>query len=594
MCGIVGYTGTGAVGELLVAALYNLEYRGYDSAGVAVRTHRGLKVKKGVGQVAQVERATRMSKLGGDCGIGHTRWATHGKVSEPNAHPHVDCTGKLAVVHNGIIENADELRAKFDPKHEFKSETDTELIAHIAENALANLGCTLAEAANYVLMTIRGACAFAVIHADNPGVIVGAKREMPLVVGESANGVFLCSDPTAIAGSVSEVVVLDDEEVVEITPGKFGGRINVTRKGRVHRHLEKVSVEGMERPVLPPGIGTFMAKEMAEQPQTLQDTLENMDDKETVDTAMDILRADQVVFVACGTSRYAAMVGRLLWANIAGKFCEVIVASEHEHFLNALGPSDMIVAISQSGETADVLDAVRASKKRGVKVLSLVNGPQSSLVGLSDRVVLLKCGPEFGVAATKSFTSQLGVLTVLAYAMRNDVHDGQQAICGIAFKMGGMFDRLKADIKAVVARVAEARAIYFIGRGINFPVACEGALKLKELAYLYSDGLPAGELKHGPLALVEDGTPVVAICPDGDKDMLSTVAEVRARGAFVIGVTSSQSGPFDAVLRVPPSDLLLTPMLTVVPLQMLAHDVAVFRGHNPDRPRNLAKSVTVR
>lgn len=589
MCGIVGYVGKREAGPILLECLRRLEYRGYDSVGAASVSDEGkLIVRKGVGGVQEVEDKLGLSMVPGHIGIGHVRWATHGAVTSENAHPHVDCTGHIAVVHNGIIENHQKLRSELSVSHRIVSDTDTELIAHLIED---ELGHSLPFAVERAVRRLEGAFSFAVISARHPNVIVAVRRRSPLVVGIADHGYFVASDPLTFAGYCHSAVLLEEDDLVILKPlemavfGPTGLDVSESRM--------KVPITDVPIADLPENVPSHMMKEIQEQPVTIRATVAAQSDDYLVETAMDILRARNVVFTACGSSRFAAMVGRYLFSTVGDKFTEVVVASEHEHLMDSIGQRDMVIALSQSGETADVLNAVRACKHRGATIVSILNRDHSSLENLSDRIFRLTCGPEVGVAATKSFTAQVAILTLLGYAMRNRARWAQACIGNtIGREVLEVLTVNQDTYRPIVDAIAATGVAYFIGHGVSFPIACEGALKMKEMGCIPTEGLPAGELKHGSLALVENGTPVIAICL-GDEDR-SFIAEVKARGAYVIGVSPIGDAAFDEWILVSPTNpTMLWPILAVIPLHMLAHDVALARGHNPDRPRNLAKSVTV-
>ncbi len=590
MCGIVGTVGDREAAPIILSALKKLEYRGYDSAGIATSVNGHLDIRKGVGKLAEVEQACQLSDLHGIVGIGHVRWATHGQVSTENAHPHFDCHRRIAVVHNGIIENYQELRAYLGSRHTFTSETDTEVIAHLVEEAMAN-GASLEEAVFEITRKLKGSYALLVICCNEPRMIVGARRDSPLVIGVGEKGNFVASDILCFLNETKRVIFVEDDETVVLTTKE------VHLFDQEHREIQRETVLADCRweEATKEGHDFFMMKEILEQPQVIRQSV--MQDKKLImDMAMDILRAKQIVFTACGTSRYAALIGRYAFSKLAGKFSDVVMASEFQYFSDSVDKNTLVIAVSQSGETADVIQGVKKAKESGAKVFSLVNVQGSTLPRMSDLVVYLHCGPEIGVAATKSFVSQLAIFYLLAFAMVNRLDEGIEELMSLSHLVEENLSHNGSRIADLATGLKQKRDFYYIGRGINFAIAGEGALKLKEIAYVHAEGMPAGELKHGTLALIEKGTPVVAICPSDYTfyETLSNVEETRARGAFVIGVSDRQGQTFDEWIKVPAVEEIFYPLVIIAPLQLLAYYSAIARGLDPDKPRNLAKSVTVK
>lgn len=589
MCGIIGIVSQQRVSSRIVDALYRLEYRGYDSAGIAVVNDGVIEIRKGVGKVAEVEESCSFRSLKGKVGIGHVRWATHGKVSSKNAHPHEDCSGRIAVVHNGIIENYEDLRDELiEAGHSFMSDTDTEVVSHLMEQ-FADEGLILEESMLRCVGKLRGSFALLAISTEQPDTIVAARRDSPLVVGIGEDAKILASDIFCIAGQASQVVDVEDGEVVVIT--KDDVRI-MGDQGIVYREPAFFDGEAVE--VTKQNHDYFMIKEIIEQPYSIGRAIEQ-DSAEVMDMAMDILRTQQLVFTASGTSRYAALVGRYAFSKLARKLGEVVWASEFQYFTDPLDRDTLVIAISQSGETADVLQGVKRAKKQGAPVFSLINTPGSTLSKISDRVLYLKCGPEMGVAATKSFISEISIFYMLAYAMTNRLQEGIDILRELSQQVHAIIERSSTHLAMVAHETSERRDFYYLGRGINFAIAGEGALKMKEIAYVHAEGMSAGELKHGTLALIEPGTPVIAICPTDYTftETISNVIETKARGAYVIGVSDQEHSVFDEWVWIPKVDELFYPLVSVIPLQILAYYASTTRGLNPDRPRNLAKSVTV-
>lgn len=590
MCGIVGFVGDRKAAPILLSALEKLEYRGYDSAGLATVTNSRLWCKKDIGKLAEVRERHQLNKLPGKAGIGHVRWATHGAVTPVNAHPHLDCNRDVAVVHNGIIENYQELRSRLESSHKFVSDTDTEVIPHLVEEYMTG-GISLEEAVFQVTRELKGSYALLVISAVEPQKIVAARKDSPLVVGVGGKGNFIASDTLSFLEETNQAIFIEDGETVILTGDKVSlldgeGRKIKRKATELDWKWDRATKQGYD---------FFMLKEILEQPQAIRCAL--MQDRNLImETAMDILRARQIVFTACGTSRYAALIGRYVFSKIAGKFSDVIMASEFEYFSESIDKNTVVIAVSQSGETSDVIQGVKRAKEAGAAIFSLVNMVGSSLARMSDRVVYLNCGPEIGVAATKSFLSQLTILYLLAFAMVNRLEEGIEKLRAVCPLIEENFHDNQKRLAELAQKLKNKNDFYYIARGINFAMAGEGALKLKEIAYIHAEGMPAGELKHGTLALIEKGTPVVAICPKDYTfhDALSNVAETKARGAFVIGISDQLEQSFDEWIRIPSVEEIFYPLVSIVPLQLLAYHFAVARGLDPDKPRNLAKSVTVK
>ena len=590
MCGIVGFVGDRKAAPIVLSALEKLEYRGYDSAGLATVTNSRLWCKKDIGKLAEVRGKHHLNRLPGKAGIGHVRWATHGIVTQINAHPHLDCNQDVAVVHNGIIENYQELRSRLESRHKFISDTDTEVIPHLIEDYMED-GVSLEKAVFQAAKELKGSYALLAVSAVEPQKIVATRMESPLVVGVGRGGNFVASDTLSFLEETNRVIFIEDGETVILTGNKV---LILDSEGKeVKRKPKELDWKWDE--ATKQGYDFFMLKEILEQPQAIRCAL--MQDKNLImETAMDILRARQIVFTACGTSRYAALIGRYVFSKIAGKFSDVIMASEFEYFSDSIDKNTVVIAVSQSGETSDVIQGVKRAKDAGATIFSLVNMVGSSLTRVSDRTVYLNCGPEIGVAATKSFLSQLAILYLLAFAMVNRLDEGIEKLRAVCPLIEENFHDNGKRLAELAQKLKNKNDFYYIARGINFAMAGEGALKLKEIAYIHAEGMPAGELKHGTLALIEKGTPVVAICP---KDytfhaVLSNVAETKARGAFVIGISDELEPSFDEWIKIPSVEEIFYPLVCIVPLQLLAYHFAVARGLDPDKPRNLAKSVTVK
>ncbi len=594
MCGIIAAVSSEEeVAPLLLQGLKREEYRGYDSAGVALLNGRGtITVRKDVGRVEQLQKRYDVVSLHGKAGIAHTRWATHGGVSQRNAHPQMSCKGEVAVVHNGIIGNYLTLKKQLQSRgHKFASETDSEVIPHLIEEEYAKLGDPL-KATLAAARVMKGQFAFVALFKDRPQLLTGARYDAPLVVGMGERTKFLASDVLAFLERTDRAVFLDNREVVELTPeglrvfGINGKEIPSKPKGATQVAWELGSLSKAN-------YTHYTLKEINEQPRTVQSALSQEPEKVRA-VAERIKRARSVVFTAAGSSYHAALLLRLRLAAEAKMRCEVVISGEFERELPFIDEGTLVVALSQSGETADVLEAVKMARKHNVGgVVALVNAAGSSLARQSDETLLLNCGPEVGVAATKSFTAQvmLGNL-ILDEMMGKDTIGDRRKLQGLVEKA------LETEklMKKLAREYSDRPDFYFIARGGNYPVAQEGALKLKELSYIHAEGMPASELKHGTLALIEKGTPVVVIAPSGPgyEDTISNAQELAARGAEIIGVGQRNHPVFKHFVRIPPSNGSIAPVLEVIPLQLLAYSMATERKHDPDHPRNLAKSVTVK
>ncbi|HYA67270.1 MAG TPA: glutamine--fructose-6-phosphate transaminase (isomerizing) [Acidimicrobiales bacterium] len=615
MCGIIGATGGGDVLPLLLQGLERLEYRGYDSAGVALQVGRPdaplwrARAATGTRSLQDLVKVTKEAPSAVGAGIGHTRWATHGHPTETNAHPHVDCSSRVAVVHNGIIENCRELRARLEADgHAFASDTDTEVVAHMVEEELGG-GASLAEAVRATVRELRGAFALAVVCAGEPGTIVGARRVSPLVVGvgEAGEG-LVASDIPALLGRTRRFWVIDDDQVVELHPGSM--RVT-TLAGKVVEPAER-TVEWDLAAAEKEGYPDFMSKEIHEQPRAVADTLLGR----VVDgsIALDEMRitrdqlgdVDKAFIVACGSSYHAGMVAKYAIEHWARLPTEIDIASEFRYRDPVLDNRTLVVGVSQSGETIDTLQAMREARQWGARVLVISNVVDSSMARDADGVLYTHAGPEVGVAATKTHLAQVVALEILALYLAElratmspaDGHERLAEMARLPELVEATLERAEA-VGAVAAKHTATRDFFFLGRHVGFPVAMEGALKLKEISYLRAEGYPAGELKHGPIALIEPGAVVVGVATRTqlwDK-MMGNIAEVKSRGATVVLVandgddeTASQA---DDVLWVPRTHPLFAPVVDVVPLQLFAYHLARAHGHDVDRPRNLAKTVTV-
>jgi glutamine---fructose-6-phosphate transaminase (isomerizing) len=607
MCGIVGYVGPRAAAPLVLEALHRLEYRGYDSSGVAVVDGGSLTVEKSAGRIAVLEQRLAGALPGGSTGIAHTRWATHGAPNDLNAHPHGDCGGTIALVHNGIIENASVLRAGLMARgHVFRSETDTEVVAHLIEDLYDG---ALVDAVTAALRSLEGTYGLAIVSTREPGTLVAARMGSPLLVGIGDGEYFVASDAAAVVEHTRSVVYLDDGEIAVLRPD--GYRIYDLQTAQVEKKVRTIDWDlgAVERG----GYAHFMLKEIMEQPESIRNTLRGRLLEDEGSARMgginlsedDLLEVDRVVLTACGTSWHAALIGEYLLEEHARIPCEVEYASEFRYRNPILGEDTLVVGISQSGETADTLAALREARRRGAHTLGVVNVVGSSIAREVDGGIYLHAGPEIGVASTKAFTSQVTALALLTLRLARLRHlsvlQGRAFVAALQ-RLPEQVERVlgnAAAIESVADRFARTTNALYLGRGYNFPVALEGALKLKEISYIHAEGYPAAEMKHGPIALIDDMMPVIVVAPqDGTyAKIVSNVQEVKARGGRVIAVVTEGDQEItrlaDHVFTIPQTIDPLTPILSVLPLQLFAYHIAVRRGCDVDKPRNLAKSVTV-
>jgi glucosamine--fructose-6-phosphate aminotransferase (isomerizing) len=613
MCGIVGYVGPREALPLLMGGLRRLEYRGYDSAGVAVQENGALEVLRAEGKLDNLAAIVSTHPTSGHTGIGHTRWATHGRPSEQNAHPHVDCGGVTAVIHNGIIENFETLKAPLVASgHRFTSETDTEVAVHLLEEELAH-GRTLDEAALAVLPRLEGAAALAFISAKDPGKIVAARISNAggVLVGYGNGENFLASDAPAILEHTRRVSFLDHGEVAIITKDAVTFRAITGEK--IDKKIETITWDPIA--AAKSGYKHFLLKEINEQPRAISDTLLGrverasgrvvFDDNLKMDDAF-VRGIPRISFVACGTASYAALVGKYLIERVARIPCDVEIASEYRYRQPAVTKGQLVVAVTQSGETVDTLAAMEEAKKQGARLLSVVNVVGSQASRVSDDVIYLHAGPEISVASTKAYSAMLVDLYLFAIYLgqRRGTLDAERSrkLLAEAFHLPTLVDAVLQEepkVRALAYRYHAARNFLFLGRGANYPTALEGALKLKELSYIHAEGTAAGEMKHGTNALIDENLPVVAIALKDSvyKKIRSNMEEVRARAGVVIAIATDGddeiTGKADEIIRIPAVEELLSPVLAVVPLQLLAYHIADRRGNDVDQPRNLAKAVTV-
>jgi glutamine---fructose-6-phosphate transaminase (isomerizing) len=607
MCGIVGYVGPRLASPLLLEGLKRLEYRGYDSAGVAIMNGKGVETRKAPGKISELETLVAAAPIHGTLGIAHTRWATHGAPNFCNAHPHLSCNNEIAVVHNGIIENGSSLRqALEDVGHTFRSETDTEVLAHLIEEFFDG---NLEEAVLEALRKVEGTYGIAVVSSRDPNKIVAARKGSPLLVGLGEGEYFVASDVSAILAHTRQVIYLDDGDLAVLE--RDGYRIIDMQALPMTRAVSSIDwdLDMIERG----GFPHFMLKEIFEQPTTIENTMRGrlLVEDGTAKlgginlTNEELLEFDNIVITACGTSWHSALIGEFMIEELARIPVEVEYASEFRYRNPVIGPKTLCIVISQSGETADTLAAMREAQKRGARALGIVNVVGSTIARESDGGIYIHAGPEIGVASTKAFTSQVMALALFTLRLARlrglPAEDGRpivEALQKLPAQIKDVLDRAE-EIESIAEEFKDAANFLYLGRGYNFPAALEGALKLKEISYIHAEGYPAAEMKHGPIALIDENMPVVFIAPHDsvfDK-VVSNVQEVKARGGRVIALTSrsepSLAGKIDYEIRVPETIDMFTPILAAVPLQLLAYYIAVKRGSNVDQPRNLAKSVTV-
>ena len=607
MCGIVGYVGPRQASRILVEGLKRMEYRGYDSAGIAVINGNGVKIQKAAGKLSALIEKLKFDTPEGTVGVGHTRWATHGAPTTPNAHPHLDQTGRIAVIHNGIIENAGTIKKALMMRgHTFASETDTEVLAHLIGEYYVN---DLEEAVAAALWDVEGAYGIAVLCSDEPGTVVAARNGSPLLVGVGENEYFVASDASAILEHTRSVVYLDDGEMVVLK--RDGYRV----RSLTETHLEKPvnQIEWDLATIERGGFAHFMLKEIFEQPESLTNTLRGhlLEDEGTARllglnlSDEELKRFDRIIITACGTSWHAGLIGEYMIEELARVPVEVEYASEFRYRNPVLDDRCLVIAISQSGETADTLAAVREAKRRGARAVGLVNVVGSTIAREVDGGLYLRAGAEIGVASTKAFNSQVGALAMVALRLARlksmSVLQGREfihALNALPGQIQQILDR-SPEVERLAEKYHTSGTILYLGRGVNFPVALEGALKLKEISYIHAEGYPAAEMKHGPIALIDENMPVVFIAPrDGvHSKIVSNVEEVKARKGRVFALITEGDTEIaklaEETFTLPKTHDLLTPILACVPLQLFSYYVAVLRGCNVDQPRNLAKSVTV-
>lgn len=610
MCGVLGYVGRREAAPLLLGGLQRLEYRGYDSAGIALQNGHGITLHKVVGRVHRLAEHLDRSPAHGSTGIGHTRWAAHGAPTEANADPHLDCTGTIAIVNNGLIENAEELRVELTASgHRLRTDTDTELLAHLIEEAE---GSSLEERVALALRRVRGAYAIVVLSDEDPGKIVAARKGSPLILGIGADEFFTASDASAIADHTRSVIYLEDGDLAIIE--RNGYRI-VDSASRPRDYLiSAIDWETELADTLDPGTHQHhMRKEIYEQPESFQRTIRDRLDPDEGTVHLPELELSQaeaaaierIVILGCGTSWHAGLIGRQIIERLAGIPVQVEYASEYRYQPQITLPNTLTIALSQSGETADTLEAMRAARGTGSRIVGIVNVVGSTIAREADSALYLRAGPEIGVASTKVFTSQIAALLLfglfLGQARRGPSNEARKMVREMQ-RVPALIEqvlRLETRIGDIARIYADSGNFLYLGRGVNFPVALEGSLKLKEISYIHAEGYPAAEMKHGPIALIDEKMPVVFVAPTDAiyPKVVANIQEVKARGGRIIVISTDGNDELrnlvDHQLRVPALPTLLSPLVTVVPLQLLAYHIAVLRGCDVDRPRNLTKSVTV-
>jgi len=609
MCGIIGYIGKANAVDIILSGLKKLEYRGYDSAGIAVIVDRKVHVRRSVGKLYNLYLNFKEKPISANIGIGHTRWATHGKPSEENAHPHTDYTKSIVIVHNGIIENYAKLRDELQNNgHGFKSETDTEVVAHLIKEHYKN---NLLYAVQKTLIKIEGSYAFGIICKEEPDKIICARQDAPLIIGVGKGENFIASDVAALLPHTRDMIFLENGDIAEVTVDKI--IVKDVRNNMKSVKIQSVKCDAVQSEKS--GYKHFMLKEIFEQPSTIENTLngriypnEGRVFIEEVKIKEEYIKKDisNICVVACGTAYYAGLISKILFEEFAKIPTEVDIASEFRYREPILNEKTLIIVISQSGETADTLAALRLAKNKGCQTLAICNVTESSISRESVHVIYTCCGPEIGVASTKTFTGQLTALYILALdwafkrgkLTKESLKIYLKELEGIPLKIRLFLEDVK-PIKIVAKMLAHKKIFLYLGRYLNYPIALEGALKLKEISYIHAEGYAAGEMKHGPIALIDASVPVVVVAVAGRvyKKIISNIEEARARGGVIIAVASDSNEEIknksDYVIYVPKTSEFISPIMTIIPLQLLAYYISVFLGCDVDQPRNLAKSVTV-
>lgn len=585
MCGIIAYKGKKDASTVVFEGLKELEYRGYDSWGIATVADSEVRVIKKVGKISD---SGNVGLVRSNLAIAHTRWATHGGVTEGNAHPHLDCSGKTAVVHNGIIENYQELKRQLSG-HKFSSETDTEIIPHLIEERMKG-GISFEVAVKEVANLLRGRSAFVAVSADSKKLLA-VRKGTPLIVGVGNNEFFIASDITAFLKHTRRVQYLDDSELAVIDSATTF--FNIGSGEKIDKRI--IEIDWQQETAEKQGYEHYLIKEIMEQKETLWGAI-NQDEAKMLAFANDINNAYGTFLIGCGSAGKVCMTGEYLFSKVAKKHVNSYVASEFPNYSHYLTPKSLVIAVSQSGETADVLDAIDAAKKKGSRVISLLNVFGSTMMRSSDEYFMVNAGVERSVVSTKATTAQLAVTTLLAYASIGKLQEGKFLLMDVAEAVNDMLNpRYEERIRKLAQMLKGRNDAYIIGRSLNYPMALEAAIKLQETAYIRAQGFAGGELKHGPLALIENGTPCIALVANDEvrDEMISNASEIKARGGFIIGIAPENNEVFDYWIKVPDVGNA-SPIVNIIPVQILAYHIALLKGLNPDYPRNLAKSVTVK
>jgi len=589
LCSIIGFIGNSRAAPVVVESLKKMEYRGYDSVGIATINSGKIMLKKGVGRVVEVNNQLNLMKMPGNIGVGHTRWATHGGVTESNAHPHDGCKKNIVVVHNGIIENFREIKKDLEQHgHIFKSQTDSEVIAHLIESNLVDGKGNIKKALTKTCTKLKGAFAFVVAFED--GSIAGARLDEPLIIGLTNDGYFISSDVLGFLEYTDRAIFLENKDIVIID--KNGMNLFDFNGKKISKQITQVAWELGE--IDKGDYAHHTIKEIHEQKKSIEKAM--LQDNERVNIFCNTIRsAKNIFFTGSGSSYHAALVAKNLLSRFGKIRSEVIMSSEFQYNLDNIDKDSVIIAISQSGETADVLQSIKIAKEKNAKILSIVNVHTSSLARLSDCYLGINCGPEIGVAATKSFTGQLAIF----YMIIDKISDNATRFVDNMKFFQEIFEgiiQLEGEIERIAEVIKDAKDIYILGKSLHYPIALEGSLKIKELAYIHAEGIAAGELKHGPLALIENNTAVIVLNPEDEtfNDTLRSTNEIKSRGAYIIGISNKEDIIFDRHIKIPTVNKSFYPIIEVIPIQLLSYYLALKRETNPDYPRNLAKSVTVR
>ncbi len=585
MCGIIGYIGNKNASEIVLEGIKKLEYRGYDSAGIAAVSKNNIIFKKNVGKVNDVFSNIDISEMKSNIALAHTRWATHGKVTQENSHPHLDCKNEIAVVHNGIIENYKELKKELEnKKHIFKSETDSEVISHLIEEEMKD--SSFEEAFNKTVKKLKGSFAIVAFH-KNHKKLAAARNESPLVVGISEHGNFIASDVPSFLNHTKKVIYLYDNDVVFINE-----EIEIFNKGKkVKRKVDNIDWDAEQ--AKKGKFEHFMLKEISEQADVINKAIKQ-DEKIILEIADAIKEAKGVFFVGCGTSYHTCLEASYIFSNVAKKHINVCFASEFPNYTDFINKNTLVIAVSQSGETADTLSAIKAAKQKGAKIISIVNVVGSSIARESDKSLMQHAGPEICVLSTKSYTSQLAILMMLAYAVAGKLEEAKSELKELIRYIYYLTSKNTREyLKKLSTQLKDKKDIYLIGRGMQYPTALEAALKIKEVSYIHAEGFAGGELKHGVIALIEKKTPcIVFTSEDTEKEILNNAEELKARGAYIIGVGPNNNEVFDFFIKVREAQVANS-ICQIIPIQVLAYQLALLKGLDPDKPRNLAKAVTV-